>query len=237
MSVQEALRYQPKGDNMLAAFSWANDSHLTIGNTREQILRVPDQKIAQAASDYFTTGVAYLANHGHDAYMKELGTVTWWTVNQKRALTLFTDNMRGATMALGINPNVVHDETEPHVFYGASNKGKSVEEIAYVLLPPEFILKAKKTPIEGLATMAWIGSQIRDMANGRITKDPQYISPRAIASEAHLLHEAVERHPDIMLDPYYSKIMTVYPEGIASLPREARYRGFSGSEFMSAGLN
>ena len=241
MTVEAANRYIPKSDQMTAAYDIVNQWYFTIGNTINEIKKTPFEKLGQVAGDYFTAGVAYLANRGHDSYIEEVGTTMWWMINQRRVLPVMTDNMLGAAIHLGVPPQIALAKysinTEPQVLFGANRVGIQQIETAYVIIPPEFIHQAKSKPIEALAAMTWIGSQVRDMANGRLFIDPKNIGPRSLASEAHFLHEAVERHPDVKLPDFYREVMQKYPHGIQSLPRSARYRGSSGDEFKTAHFN
>lgn len=243
MPVPEADHVLPQSKSMLDAFFVPTQAHFTIGQTIEEIREADFEKVAKVGADFFTAGVAYLANRGHDEYIQEVGTVAWWAVNQKRALTLFTDNMRVAAIRLGIPPPVAHTEfsrnDEPKVICGVGRQGVNILEIAYVLMPFEFVAKAQTNPIDALATMAWICSHVRDIANGRITVDPQYMTPRAGATEAHFLREAVRRHPKVPLSEDSQTKLSLYPEAIysARLPKEALYKGISGTEFKSASRN
>lgn len=123
------------------------------------------------------------------------------------------------------------------MLFEAIKSGVKQFEIAFVLLPPEFIHNANSNPIVALASMAWIGSQIRDMVNGRLTIDQQNINARALATEAHFLHEATKRHPDIKLPDFYQELMQRYPLGIKSLPPGIWYKGVSGHKLRQAPLN
>lgn len=240
MPVEDGNLYLPSSQRLSDVFEVVAKTHFTIGKTMEQVSRAPWERVARATSDFFTAGVAHFANRGHDSYMQEVGKTTWWTVNQRRALAALTDNMIGAVVELGIPLEVALRQYskpgEPHVLF-ATTKGKQKEEIAFVLMPPEFVIKAQTKPIEALATMAWICSQVRDMANGRLTVDQSNINPRAVATEAHFLHHVVEEYPETNLVPEYKQAMSLYPQGINSLPAFMRYRGISGTEFTSARSN
>ncbi len=241
MPVEDGNSYLPSSERLVDVFNVVVKTHYTVGNTIEHVRDAPWEKVAQATSDFFTAGVAYFANRGHDQYMQEVGTTAWWIMNQLRVATALTDNMIAAAIQLGMPPQLAltmqskHDE--PHVLFAATKGKQQVEEVAYVLIPPEFIVKAQTKPIEALATMAWICSHVRDMANGRLTVDQPNINPRAEATEAHFLHHAVAQQSETILAPSYKRVMLKYPRGINSLPERIRYRGISGLEFTSSANN
>lgn len=241
MTIKEGDSYIPQGSDATHAFDIINQRHFRIGSSLREIESADYQKLAEATSDYFTAGVAYLANRGYDEFLQELGTTTWRMVNQRRVLTAFTNDIKGALIQLGAPPQEVfsrvHQTTEPYVFFMSMQEGKQAVESAFTLIPPYFVYKAKSKPIEALATMTWVGSQIRDLANNRLIIDQQYMIPRAEASEAHFLHEVTKRHPEMELDTVYHQIMDKYPDGLNSLPKALWYRGRSGDEYKSAAFN
>ena len=107
MSIEAAESYLPKTRNIKDAFQIVKSHHPHIGTTRQAILKnwgKSPERIAKAAGDFFTTGVAYLANRGPDNIIKELGTTTWWEVNHQDAIPTLTDNIAGAAHILGIPP-------------------------------------------------------------------------------------------------------------------------------------
>jgi len=185
--------------------------------------------------------VAYLANRGHDDYIQEVGTVAWWAVYQSRVVTAMTDNMARAAVLLGVPPDLAvrrfPKNDEPQLIVLGRQKGKKIVEVAFVLMPPEFIVRAKNNAIEGLATMAFLCSQFRDLMNGRSFIDQDNMNPRSWATESHFLQEALRQHPDIELGEVFHDVLERYPNGLADLPSGVRYRGISGTEFMSARNN
>jgi len=243
MPVPEAKRALPESTSMLDAFQIPSRDHFTVGKTIDAVRRAPFEKAARAAGDFFTSGVAYLANRGHDPFIQEVGTVTWWTVNQRRVLTAYTEDMKGAAMQLGVPPEIAltaySKNDEPHVVFTARKSGLLIPEAAYVLLPPEFVVNAQTQPVETLATMAWIGSQVRDMANGRLLLDPKYLNHRANATEAHFLKQAVAEHPDVELSQNSQALLEAFPDGIFSsrVSPAAIYKGITGTEFQQAPNN
>ncbi len=241
MSVEDGNLHLPKSTRQEDVFDIVKAKHLTVGKTIEEVLKAPWEKVAQAAGDFFTASVAYLANRGHDDYMREVGTTSWWAVNQKRVLPVLADNMIGAAIRLGVPPEIALrryiKNDEPHIIFLGKRQGVQIIETAYVLIPPEFIVKAQNSPIETLATMSWIGSQVRDMVNGRLTIDQNNINQRAAATEAHFLLNAHSRNPAIELSTNSKLLLESFPKGIYSLPQSLLYRGISGTQFTKAKLN
>lgn len=241
MTVEQAEKYLPSNNILLDAFSVPNNEHFLLGNTAEELRNDDWTKVAQATSDYFTTGVAYLANRGQDAYLQEIGTVTWWSVNQKQVLTALSDNPLAHAVQLGVPPDVARRQfsikTEPHVLFTGEQKDKQLIEKAIILIPPELLIRFKNNAIEGMATMAYLGSQVRDFANSRLTIDQPFINPRAWATEAHFLHLATKEYPEVEIGDIFHHAMKKYPNGLNDLPIEARYLGISGTEFQNAPFN
>lgn len=226
----------PISYDIVDAFLIPNRNHFSIGQTVAEIQKRNKETVARVMSDYFTTGVAFFANRGHDKYLQEVGTTTWLAVNQRRVLTAYCEDMIGGAMQLGVPLqeaiNNFRNNDEPHVILLARNN----QLVSFVLLPPNFIVRAQNKPIEALATMAWICSQVRDMVNGRMIIDVQNVNSRASATEAQFLLEAVRQHPETILDPLYREIMAAYPQGIQSLPANCRYQSNSTKSNLT-GLN
>lgn len=241
MPVPEGYRYLPQSNSMLDAFVIPAQNHFAIGKTVEDVRNADLEKVAGAVQDFFTSGVAFLANRGHDEHMKEIGSVTWWAVGQSKAYPLVTDNMRSAAIHLGVPSYMLPEEStgndESQVLYRAKGHGDNMRQTAFVLMPPEFAVKAQTNPIEALAITAWISSQLRDAANYRFHLDIDWVMPRADATKAHFLREAVRRHPEVLLSKNSLGLLRLYPEGIYSLPQKALYRGISSEEFLSAQNN
>lgn len=242
MTVEAANEYLSPNESMLNAFEMPTKWHFTVGKTINEVKESDWMKVAAATEAFFTTGVGYLANRGEDQYLQELGTVTWWMVNQKRVLTALTDNMAGAAVQLGVPPAIaavnfpINDE--PQIIMMRAQDGKELTESAYVLTPPEFIVRAQNNAIEGLATMAYICSQIRDLANGRLPIDQDQMNPRAWATESHFLRLALKKHPEVEVSEVFKEVLERYPNGLEDLPAKVRYfNGVSGTEFRKAGLN
>lgn len=241
MTVEAANNYLSSNEGMLDAFELPTKMHFTVGKTIEEVKRSDWMKVAEATEAFFTTGVGYLANRGEGKYLQELGTVAWWTVNQKRVITALTDHMASAAVQLGVPPVIAAKNfpinDEPQIIMMGRRDGKEITEVAYVLMPPEFVVRAQNNAVEGLATTAYICSQIRDLANGRLTIDQEQMNPRAWATESHFLQLALKIHPEIVVSSIFHEVMERYPNGLDDLPAKARYRGISGEEFRGAPWN
>lgn len=228
MSIEAGNKYVPEGNDVFAAFSVVNQWHFTIGKTREEIFGKPIEKIAKAASDYLTAGVAFLANRSKDKYFEDIGTTTWHAINQKRVLSMLTDNMFGAAIQLGVPFEIAINQfggnDKAYVLFTTSKSGKISRENAVVLLPPEFVVDAQIKPINALSALAWISSQVCDLVHERFYMDKQNMNPRADATEAHFLLEVLKRYPDTELSSNKKKLVEVYPKGIMSLPEGMRYK-------------
>lgn len=242
--VESANEFLPSEQSMLSAFDVVALKHSPLtGNVKtvEDIKLISLESLQEVAGDFFAAGVAYLANRGHDDYLQEVGTVAWWAVNQARVVIAMTDNMAGATIRFGVPPAIAirscPNNNEPQIVMLGKQEGKNIVEVAFCLMPPEFIVRVKNNTIEGLATMAYLCSQFRDLMNGRLTIDQHNMNPRAWATESHFLQEALRLHPNIELDEVFHDVLERYPNGLDDLPASAKYLGISGTEFMSAGLN
>ncbi len=229
MPIPEAELYIPQGGDLRKAFDVVKGRHpkaaaLDAAGTRN----VDIATLQGAASDYFTAGVAFLANRGHDDLMREIGTTSWRSVNKKSTLTVLTDNVIGAAMALGVPLRdalrIRSKESEPHVLFMGRKSGIQVVESAYVIIPPEFISTVNSEPIEALASMSWVCSQVKDLESGRLTVDAPNFQARAEAVEAHFLIEASRRHPDYAVPDKFKGLLREYPQGALSMPRRLRYQ-------------
>lgn len=239
--IESAEYYLPQSKRPQDAFQDVARRHSFLGSTIESLHQAEFEVVGEAVSDFFTAGVAYLANRGEDQYLQEVGATTWWAVNQHRVFPLLASDMIQGAIQLGVPPELARRQfkrnDEFHVIFGATKSGVQIIEQAYLLLPPEFMLQAMDAPIEALAKMAWLGSQVRDLTNGRLMIDQPNMEARAVASEAHFLHQVLGKHPELEVAPLYRDIMALYPNGIRSLPANVRYVGVSGAEFKTSNDN
>lgn len=229
MPIKEAEDFLPEKNNgPVDAFTRVSIWHSGLGKTVDDMFRLhPDKKVGQAVSDYFTASVAYLSNRSDDQAIQNVGRETWLMVANRRTNVLMTTNMAVAAMALGVPAEqasrFITRNTEPHVLFMANKQKNVIEELAYVLMPPEFILKANASPCEALAAMTFISSQVRDLAHGRLTIDPQHLVSRAYALEAQFLLNVLEKEKKIEMGEISKDVLKKYPKGIASLPKGVWY--------------
>lgn len=227
MPVKEGERFLPSSNRMIDAFQAVERQRPRIGKTIGEVLNAPPEIISKDGSDYFSAGVAYFANRGHDAYMQEIGTVMWRILNQQDAHIAFTDNMVGTAIDLGAPTDFAQrrlaGRSEPYVLILEQSTQNQIDETAYALVPFDFLVKAKTKPVEALAMIAGIGSCLRDFANGRLEIDPENTEIRQSATQVHFLHEAIRQNPGIELKVQFKQKMALYPKGINSLESSQRY--------------
>ena len=223
MRVEAAERFIPRGDDMRETFTVVSPKHILRNEPLHEMIKKPWNRLGLALGDYFAAGVAYLANRGHDEYIRKIGTTTWWAINQQRVIPSLVSNMPIAAMQLGVPPEIANSHytkiDEPHMLF----TGAPQEHRAYILVPPHFLVQTQQQPVEALATIASISSQVQDLSNERLNIDPHNFNARAQASKAHLLLEARRRYPGIEISRDSEHLLTQYPQGIMSLPPEMRY--------------
>ncbi len=227
MTAEEAP-HLPESDSALDAFSQVNQQHFMIGKTANEIVSKDQKTIVAAGRDYFVAGLRFLENHGYDPYLREVGRVAQFWVSKNMIGVLFTSDVVVAARAMGIPETKVTEDVErkpnePHVFIGNMIKGKIVQTGTRLLIPVGFIVNAQRQPIEAIAALAGIGSEIRDISYAMDIIDPGNLRGRAEATQAHFLKEATARHPEIGLSPHLRLALANYPEGIKSL-HEGRYK-------------
>lgn len=228
MPVPEAEFYIPEGNDFTKAFDTVKRRHPQAAAVNAAEARRADlTSLQRAAGDYFTAGVAFLANRGHDDLIQEIGTTSWRSVNKQSTLPILSNNILGTAMSVGVPLGsalrIRSKESEPHVLFIGRKEGIQIIESAYVIIPPEFISTANNEPIQALASMTWVCSQVRDLENGRLTIDAPNFQSRAEAMEAHFLVEATKRHPDFSIPGNLKDLVREYPQGALSLPRRLRY--------------
>lgn len=238
MAVPEAEKYLPKELEASHAFDEVNRWHLGA-NTLDILASLPLTRIHRVASDYITTSVAYFANHTDDKLLEEVGTTAWHAINQGRALTAYCDDLRAGAIEFGMPPQyaLALKPEEPSFLIVGKVRERVMDETAIALIPPHLIVRAQQKPVEALAAMAFILSQIRDFSNGRKYIDRELSIPRSIAIEAQFLLSALREQPDLQLAPIYRETLTRYPHGTDDLPARARYKGTTGIEARKANQN
>lgn len=219
MSKTEASNYLPEQPNAINVFDKVGLWHCDAGNNIEELLRLPDEKRLQVGTDYFVASLAFFANPGQNHYLREVAITSSRILNKGSIKAILTDDARGYCIEAGINntDGMNLKEKQFNVVF--------LQETGIVLIPSEFVLLAKEDPIDALASVLYVFSQIRDFANGRLHIDPSLMAERAEATQAHFLKEAVKLYPEIKSDPDYNRLLSKYPKGIDNLPKEALYKG------------
>lgn len=229
MTIPEANIYLSKEDYSIpAAYDTVKLKYSSVILPVDEMFRLhPESRIAKAAGDYFSAGVAYLANRGADHMLQSIGTDAWTAVNKKKAQIALTTNMLAASIELGLPPSIAVKASpkndEPYILFITKKEGRAIMQEGYVLIPPELLLKANSNPVEALATMVFLCSQLRDLLHGRLDMEQQYT--RAVAAESHFLIDAVKKYPNIPVSEVYLQMMDDFPEGINSLPPGVWYSG------------
>lgn len=224
MSIPEAEHHLFSSSSPLQAYERMDLKHYDRARTMEEILGASPQEISTIGSDYFTTGVAFFANRSSDPHFEEMGTQTWRTVNQGRVNVVFSTSPTRAALRLGATSEMIEgvSDEEPLVMV-AGHKTDPSQDFGLVFITPELIVDAKNNPVDALARMAFICSQLYDMANGRHRIDPDEIDRRAYATEAQFLLDTIRDHPGVELNSTSARILEDHPLGLQSLPPAARY--------------
>ena len=223
MSIREAEQYLPARQGLADVYGQANLWHLSVGRTVEEIVGLPEDRVAKLGRDYLAAGVGYLANRGHDEYMQQVGTDAWNAIDTPLPV-VFAVDIRSAAIRFGVPPEyVVYFPEDAPVFTVGRMPTATAEASGMIFIPPGFIIVAKEEPVLALASTAYISAQLRDYSKGRDRIDPHFLSDRADATEAHFLTHALVEYPDLPLTDFHHHILAQFPKGIASLPPEALY--------------
>ncbi|MBN1915684.1 hypothetical protein JW796_01655 [Candidatus Dojkabacteria bacterium] len=75
-----------------------------------------------------------------------------------------------------------------------------------ILLPPHFFARCIQKPIEGLATIVYLSSQLRDFANNQIYQKPEIATNRALCLEKRFL-ESLSTQQQNELEGYYKYLL------------------------------
>ncbi len=238
MAVQEALKYLPKNREAAHVFDKINKNFPRVSSI-EDFSKLPLFQVQKMAGDYVTTSVAYFANYPNDNHLEEIGTTAWHTINQRRAVTAYCEDpiFGAAWLGLPLMYALTLKSDEPNTFVLGRRQGAEIAETSITVIPPHLLLRAQQRPIEALATMVFILSQIRDFANGRTHIDQELMMPRGFATEAQFLSQALNEQPQLQLPQFYKDIIARYPHGITDLPVKARYKGKTGAEAKKSNLN
>jgi len=247
MTIDAAGHFLPKNEKAPThAYDIINARYPSI-ETVKDLLSLDEEVLSQMVSDYFTTGVAYLANSTNDKSLELLGDTTWIAINTKMVLTIMTSNVMAALLQLGIPSQEILNEmlsrgvsradiddllkreisideliekypilNEMYTLFIQQAKGKTLDMVAYVLVPPEFVIRCRENPVEALATMTHTCSQVTDFINNRLPKDKSNFNVRSNIYEAHFLVNALKQDPGIQVGKFYKDLINEYPDGIYS---------------------
>lgn len=219
MAKNEANRHLPREEGLLHAFAKVNARHV-FGETVEEVSALPIGELSHLVSDYIGAGVGYLAKGTLDPYLQQLAVKTFKAVADGKVVFFYAgDPKLVAQVRFGASAESVAElpDGEPLTLF--------VDEGAGVLIPPEFMLTAKRNPIEALATVVNICSRIGDFVDGQSPGDP-LMGIRAVVTEGYFLKRALRQHPDVALRPYYRELLETFPNGIFSLPTWINQQAF-----------
>lgn len=230
MAIPDVENYIPQNDDMLSAFDVVKDlNRKHAGLTTADIRSADIMALMPTLAFYFKAGMGFLANRGHDKVIRDIGEYSWRSVSAKRTSILVTDNIPVVAAASGATPEQINGMIDPYdpgkisflpmIFRRISG----VTGGGFVFVPPEFAGKANYEPIEALANLVSVCSQIKDAECGRINSDYRFIPVRAYAAEAHFMLEAQRRYPNHELTPYHRSLMEEYPRGYDGLHFGLKY--------------
>ncbi|OGK47357.1 hypothetical protein A2963_04440 [Candidatus Roizmanbacteria bacterium RIFCSPLOWO2_01_FULL_40_13] len=225
--IEASRAYLPTDPSLLKVFDEVWPIHPAINQVTEykQVRKMDDSDLTPPIVHLLSVAGAHLANRGADEYLKEVGEMLWTGLESLKAVAFMTSNTSETMKILGF-PAVqfmqFRHTTIPQVGFKGSLTNRE-DLSAYVFINPEFIIDAKTNPIQTLGNIAYIGSQVRDLINGRIIGDERMVYFRALATEAHFLLHALKDHPETKLNQNSKEIIKAFPNGLASLPTEAIY--------------
>ena len=233
-----------QGDRFLSQSWQMRDAFEEIDNLYPQLQPVKFldaksfQTMQSATHDYVFAGISWLANRSNDPYLEEIGTTAWW-VGQQRVVPMVPVNdiqkaafNRGFSkeQALSMLPFMPLQITQP---FGEGNVQVGA---ATVLLPFNIVFEARKSPIQALAKIASMASQMSDYVNDRYDY-PNEVAQRGVASYAHILDKASRLYDDFKLRPDEQEILEYFPDGIDSLPDYMRSPGINGNQISNFRMN
>ncbi|MBI2032430.1 MAG: hypothetical protein HYV38_03485 [Candidatus Levybacteria bacterium] len=224
MSIPEAEYYLFQSDNPLQAYDMMNLRHFNRVRSMVELLQASPEEVFEVGSDYFTAGVAFFANRSLNPHFEEVGTDAWLTVNQKRVDVIFSPAPTTAAISFGVpfEMTVGLSDQEPLVLIAGHTEDHS-RDVGLVFIPPEIIIDAKNNPIDALARMIYICSQLYDMNHERHRIDVDQIEPRAYAIEAQFLLDTLKAYPGILLNPSSGQVLAEHPFGLQGLSPQSRY--------------
>lgn len=224
MSIQEAEGYLTPSREPQRAYDLINLLYSENAQTFEELLSAQQNEVFALGSDYFTAGVAYLANRSTNPHMEDVGTEAWRAVNQKKVSLIYAVSPREAARVFIHDPRIIETipNGKPAIAFFA-HKEDPAKDIGLVFIPPELIIDAKTSPLDALARMVFICSQLYDFQLGRLRTETGIMTNRAYATEAQFLIETLSRYPEAAINSTSRRIIEKYPLGLQSIPSELRY--------------
>jgi len=86
----------------------------------------------------------------------------------------------------------------------------------FIAAPKNWNEMIRRDPITQIGAIVLVGSHMVDYANERFTEDPENVKVRASAYEAEFFTTVRSLSPDWELMEYHQKILSLYPEGLAT---------------------
>ena len=171
MTIPEAEHYLPESRSLEHVFGVAKRTHFTIGYSVDEIRKDSFEKVAGATGDFVTTAIGYFSNRGHSELAQVIGTNAWTMIDQHIVLTAYSDNIFDVlSRDFGMHPQEIQERVvtgEPVFLVCEIPKNGQKVEGALMLFPAEFPVRVMTKPVEALATIGYMTSQINDIANNR----------------------------------------------------------------------
>ncbi|MFS8159404.1 MAG: hypothetical protein ACMG6E_04165, partial [Candidatus Roizmanbacteria bacterium] len=182
----------------------------------------------KVAFDFLEVSILHLANRGHDDYIRRTATTAWHAIKHDRLQLAYADKI-GPLIACGVSESdaekFLREFAFPMLWFTLDTRGIKTTEDCHLFIPPHFVEHLWTQPIDSLAKIAGLCSQIRDVANGRLAlDDSNTIIQRANAMQAHFLHDFVQHDPYTVLPSHLKALIIKYPLGVNSLPVRLKYR-------------
>lgn len=203
------------------AFEEVNRQYSNSEELMGDLLGLSQPLLYGMTAAYLSAGGKYFANTGYDEYLRRLGIDSGIAARQIQLNTAIVSSLREGLPAYGIpilRPGPA--ENRPlFIFWGGENS--SVQN-PLLFIPHEVIFQFRINPIEGLASILYVSSHLRDLSQEQ-TQTAADMEVRSAAAQAHFLKEALKRHANISLSPYSLQLLVDFPNGIMSLSASLRY--------------
>lgn len=238
--ITEAWKYVPRDNDPAKAFDLINSEWVMLPD-RNAAIKLDPRIMGPMCGDYLSVPIAYAANHCQDSHLQNIGAVNWEMFSRHVAIPMVNSNLAHTMLSLNIPVQEVghylvaqgltQDEAmavfqrpeeyddlmsrhkflgEPHIFIAQAND----EVRPIIALDPVFLVKAQKHPVETIASVIYVASQVRDLATKRtFTDSKQDLHLRARMYQAQFLLEAEAANPGYTLEDFYIKILNEYPQG------------------------